>query len=282
METFEHLGHVLTYQEHSSGDHTLVLVHGWSASGLWWWRLLKPLSALGRCVTLDLPGHYPSQAPSNFQLSQEGLIEMETQAVRHICSDRPVTLIGHSTGGLVSLGVAANLPRQVQHVVCIDGVVWGPLTGALGAAQWALCRQLHPLFWAAWRFSQLTAETMMIGLASYVGNRLGHWRNPVAWEGCRLGWPFYRKLSLHNLAVVLQLLAECDARPLAATLPMPVLVITGERDPLVPSRQSRWLAEHLPHADLVVLDGVGHMPHLEAPLALERAILDWLDSSNTI
>jgi pimeloyl-ACP methyl ester carboxylesterase len=276
METFAYDGHILTWEEHSPGEHTLLMLHGWSASRRWWWGLLAPLAGMGRCVTLDLPGHYPAQAPPDFQLTQAQLIDLETAAVRAVCGERPVTLIGHSTGGLASLGVAARLPGQVRRVICIDGVVWGPLSGALGIAQWALAWHLYPLFWASWGASQLADWTMMGGLALYVADKLAHWRNPVAWEGCRLGWPWYRRTSLFNLAVVLRLLAACDIRPLATTLPMPVLAITGDHDPLVPPEQSRWLADHLPCADLVVLEKVGHMPHLEALATLEKAITSWL------
>jgi pimeloyl-ACP methyl ester carboxylesterase len=117
---------------------------------------------------------------------------------------------------------------------------------------------------------------MMAGLAFYVADKAAYWRNPAAWEGCRLGWPWYRRLSLSNLAVVLRLLAACDIRPLAAALPVQVLTITGDSDPLVPPEQSRWLADNLPCADRVVLEKVGHMPHVEAPAALEKAIMNWL------
>jgi len=276
METFTCDGHTLTWEEHSPGDHTLLMLHGWSASRRWWWRQVECLRDAGRCVTLDLPGHYPAQAPPDFRLTQAELIDLETEAVRHICGERPVTLIGHSTGGLVALGVAARLPGQVRRVICIDGVVWGPLGGVLGIAQWALDRQLYPLFWAAWGASQWADWAMMSGMAFYAHDKLAHWRNPVAWEGCRLNWPWYRHISLSNLAVMLRFLAVCDIRPLAATLPMPVLAVTGDHDPLVPPEQSRWLADNLPRADLVVLEKVGHMPHLEAPTALEKAITAWL------
>jgi pimeloyl-ACP methyl ester carboxylesterase len=276
LETFACDGHTLTWEEHSSGEHTLLMLHGWSASRRWWWGLLAPLAGLGRCVTLDLPGHYPAQAPPDFQVTQEQLIDLETAAVRAICGERPVTLIGHSTGGLVSLGVAARLPGQVRRVICIDGVVWGPLSGPLGTAQWALARHLDPLFWASWGASQLADWAMMGGLTFYVADKLAHWRNPVAWEGCRRGWPWYRRTPLSNLAAMLRLLAVCDIRPLAVALPMPVLTITGDSDPLVPPEQSRWLADNLPCTDQVVLDKVGHMPHLEAPAALEKAIMSWL------
>jgi len=172
--------------------------------------------------------------------------------------------------------VAARLPGQVRRVICIDGVVWGPLGGTLGIAQWALARRLDFLFKACWGAGQIADWTMMGGMTLYVADKPAHWRNPVAWESCRLAWPWYRRLSLSNLEVVLRLLAVCDIRPVAAALPMPVLTITGDRDPLVPPEQSRWLADNLPCADQVVLEKVGHMPHVEALAALEKTITAWL------
>ena len=103
METFVYDGHTLTWEEHSPGEHTLLMLHGWSASRRWWWGLLAPLAGLGRCVTLDLPGHYPAQSPPNFRLTQEQLIDLETAAVRHICGERDLDLSG--------------LPPELAHAV---------------------------------------------------------------------------------------------------------------------------------------------------------------------
>ena len=150
MNTIRHDGHTLTWEEHSPGQHTLIFLNGYSASRLSWSSYLPHFAPLGRCVTLDLPGHFPAQAPDNYEcLTQDQLLDLETNAIQHICPTGSITLIGHSTGGLVALGAAARLPNQVKRVISIDSVVWGPLTGLLGFAHFLLRHQLYPAFCAA-------------------------------------------------------------------------------------------------------------------------------------
>jgi pimeloyl-ACP methyl ester carboxylesterase len=151
--------------------------------------LLPQLSPLGRCVTLDLPGHFPAHAPEDYDcLTQVLLLDLETNAVRQICPTGSITLIGHSTGGLAALDIAARLP-QVKRVISIVGVIWGPLTSLLGFAHFLLRHRLYPVFWALWRYTQLAPWTMMYGVTYYVQDTRAHWRNPLAWQMCRESHP---------------------------------------------------------------------------------------------
>ncbi len=277
MNTLLYRGHALTWEEHTSGDHTYIFIHGYSASQRAWVRDVDLFAPLGRCVTLDLPGHYPAQAPPNYQvLTQDELLDMETEAVRQIANGRPVTLVGHSTGGLVALGVAARLPGQVQRVVSIDGVVWGPLTGLLDVAHRLLRNGLYPAFWALWRFTQIAPWAMMVGLSFYAHDLPAHWRNGVAWEVCRHSHAGYKRQAIWNLSRLINTLEVCDLRPLVPDIAAPVLVQTGAHDPVVPPEQAHWLAEHLPDATLQVFANAGHLPHVEQRAAWERMTLGWL------
>ena len=277
MPTVQYLGHTLTWEEHSPGEHTLVFIHGLAASRQGWIPQLGPFMALGRCVTLDLPGHGHAQVPPDYTvLEQEMLLDLQARAVQEIAGGRPVTLIGHSTGGLAALGVAVRLPQVVKRVVSIDGVVWGPLTGLLGTAHWLLGHHLYPAFWALWAFTQIQPWAMMYGLSFYVHDKRTLWRNQAVWELCRLTYPIYRRQRLRNLAILLNALERCDVRPLIDGLEIPVLAIAGAKDPIVPNEQAYWLGEHLPNVEVKVLDNVGHAPQLEAAEAWEQTILDWL------
>ena len=57
-----------------------------------------------------------------------------------------------------------------------------------------------------------------------------------------------------------------------AELDLPVLVITGDDDRIVPTEQSIRLASELPDAELVVVPACGHVPHEECPQAVMQAI----------
>ncbi len=63
-----------------------------------------------------------------------------------------------------------------------------------------------------------------------------------------------------------------DAHDIAAELSMPVTVIAGAEDRGISLDEARASAASFPHADLVVLERVGHLPMLEDPAGLERAL----------
>ena len=279
MNTIQHAGHTLTWEEHSEGQHTLIFLNGYSASRRSWSTLLPDFAPFGRCITLDLPGHFPAQSPDGYnRLTQDQLLDLETNAIQQICPTGSITLIGHSTGGLVALGAAARLPDQIKRVISIDGVIWGPLTGLLGFAHFLLRNRLYPVFWALWRYTQIAPWAMMTGVSFYVRRQNDHYRNPLAWQLCYESYPWYRRQQLANLAALLKMLEVCDIRPLIKDLAVPVLALTGDRDPVVPRQQAQWLAHNLPRANLRIFGNTGHAPQIELPEDCLHIMLDWLQT----
>lgn len=61
-----------------------------------------------------------------------------------------------------------------------------------------------------------------------------------------------------------------------AEFTLPVLVITGDDDRIVPTADSIRLAQELPGARLVVIPDAGHVPHEEAPAAFMDAVIQFL------
>lgn len=281
MERITQRGHTLTWEEHSPGEHTLIFVNGYSANRSIWGREVARMARHGRCVTLDLPGHYPATPPPGYRtLSQDALIDLELGAIRAIAAGRPVTVVGHSTGGLVALAAAALLPALVSRVVAIAPVVWGPLSGFLGLYQ----RQLtipggYGLYWLNYRASQLSPRYVQWGIGRfYSGDPAAYARNSLAAEIVR-GWhPFYRRSQIASFAALLKALEGCDIRPLVPQISCPTLVIAGARDPVVPVAQARWLAQNLARAELLEIPAAGHMVHWEAAAQVDAAVDGWLEA----
>jgi pimeloyl-ACP methyl ester carboxylesterase len=279
MERITHGGHALTWEEHSRGEQTLIFIHGYSANRTIWVREVARMARYGRCVTLDLPGHYPAIAPAGYRsLSQELLLDLELRAIRAIAGNDRATLVGHSTGGLVALAAAALLPKTVARVVAITPVVWGPLAGFLGLYQ----RQLrlpgaYGLYWLNYRATQLSLRYIQWGIGQfYSGAPAAYRRNPVATQAMKAWHPDYRRSSIRAFATLLRALEGCDIRPLAAQIVCPTLVVAGSRDPVVPVAQARWLADHLPRATLLEIPAAGHLPHWEAADEVDQVIDAWL------
>lgn len=60
---------------------------------------------------------------------------------------------------------------------------------------------------------------------------------------------------------------------------VPTLVLCGAHDGLTPVKRHTFMAELIPGAELQVLDNAGHLPTLEVPDAVTRALVDWLERS---
>lgn len=155
--------------------------------------------------------------------------------------DEPV-LVGHSLGGLVCAAAAAREPDAVRALVLI-----APAGLPVGRSLFSFGLPLaDALRLAGARFlPRVTTDAMRAGpLSLLVGAR-------------------------YALAANLE--------PELARVAAPTLLMWGERDPILPRPLAqRWEAA-LPHARLVVLEGVGHVPLVERPDAVASELLDFLE-----
>lgn len=70
--------------------------------------------------------------------------------------------------------------------------------------------------------------------------------------------------------------ARADARPVLATITVPTIVVVGEQDVLTPPALSREIAAGIAGATLHVIPQCGHLPPIEAPVALAALMREWL------
>jgi pimeloyl-ACP methyl ester carboxylesterase len=208
--------------EHPKSILMLVFVHGLSASSRWWRPVLRELR--GRGVHLvDLP-----RIPGR---SEQHLVdELEPRA--------PVTLVGHSLGGLVAARVAAARPDLVRALVLVSPA------GAPG-------RPLHA--YAA-------------GLARTLAGAPPAVLAAVTRDALRTG-----PLGLAAGAVF-----ALRAQP-AATVDVPTLLVWGGRDALLPPELAATWQARLPHARLALIPDAGHAPMLETPSAFARLLAEFVD-----
>jgi pimeloyl-ACP methyl ester carboxylesterase len=74
-----------------------------------------------------------------------------------------------------------------------------------------------------------------------------------------------------------QRMPDTDIRDWLPRISAPVLALVGDRDPIVPTAQSRLIAEKVPNGTLAVLEGVGHLPMLERPDEYARLVTEWVE-----
>ena len=189
----------------------------------------------------DLPGHGSAAwaAPYTF--------EAHARAVADLLPSEPVTVIGHSMGGVVALALAAMRPDRVAAVVGLGiKVVWSDddvaRTRALAGKP--------PVFFET-REEAVERFLKVAGLAGLDDPPLA--RAVVETEE---GWRLAQDPATFGVGVP-------DMRSLIGVVSCPIVLARGEYDRLVSHEELASLV-----TDPVTLPGLGHNSHVEDPQAV--------------
>jgi pimeloyl-ACP methyl ester carboxylesterase len=260
----------------------VVFVHGITASiDFWIHSLPAEVRDERHWISLSLPGHYPSRFPADFSaadVTTEMFADVHLEAIRHLVGDRPVALVGWSTGGFSALNLAARQPAHVRSVLSLCGFAKGCWWGVIGRMQRLVAlggigRAVFRSIWTQlgrhrWLFRQA------IGQAA--ANRRAFWSSPVT-DPTLEGWQLaVSRHDLAGLATLFERLADLDLRELLPAICAPTLIVGGDRDPYIPVDHTKFLADSIPGAELQILHNTGHMFFAESTAEYQRLLVNWL------
>lgn len=224
----------------------MLLLHGLGATG-GVWRGFDGLAP-------DLPGHGTADWESSYSF------ERHARAVLPLLGDEPLTVIGHSMGGVVALALAALAPGRVRRVVGLGiKVTWPPEDAARAAAM-----ADRPVATYDDRAEAVDRFLRVSGLAGLVAADDPMVDGAVvdreaAGEG--RGWRLAQDPRTFGVGVP-------DMAGLLAAVDCPVVLARGEHDPMVTHEELGALVDRP-----VTLPGLGHNAHVEDPAAV-LALLD--------
>lgn len=241
----------------------VVLVHGFGGHTFSYRHLLPLLARTHRVVAVDLKGYGYSQRDAATGLAESDQVAMLRGLLDALRIDRAV-FVGHSMGGGIVQRFAAAYPDRVEALVLAASVVAGARE-PLFRLPAALVRPLLPLL------ASIAADRLLA---------LSFYDRANASEEVRAEYlrPARIRGSMDGLLSAMRDSRRggpCDFEQVR----MPVLILSGGQDRVVPLSAARHLRERLPHARLVVLDGAGHMLLEERPEDCFRAIEDFLRES---
>ena len=267
-------GRSVTYLEAGEGS-VLLLIHGIAGASENWRAVIEPLARAHTVIAPDLPGHGESE-PGGGDYSLGGLASGLRDLLEVLGHDR-ATLIGHSLGGGVAMQFAYQFPEMVERLVLVSSGGLGPEVSLILRAAALPGAGLFIAATAA--LGQRFGSAVGRGLAA-VGMRPNADVAEVARGYASLADPQRRSAFLATLHSVVgtegQRVAAVDRLYLAEALP--VLIVWGARDPIIPARHAEDAHQALPGSRLEVFDGVGHLPQLEDPgrfiAVLERFLVE--------
>ncbi len=254
-------GRAVTYVEAGSGP-VLLLIHGMAGTYENWSAVIEPLARRHTVIAPDLPGHGSSE-PGGGDYSLGSLAAVLRDLLITLGHDR-ATLVGHSLGGGIAMQFAYQFPELTERLVLVSSGGLGP---EVSAVLRAAALPGADLFIAATAGpGRIAGSALARGLAS-VGLRPNADVAEVARGYASLADPRRRSAFLSTLRAVVgtegQRVEARDRLYLADGVP--VLIIWGRRDRMIPVAHGEHAHEAIAGSRLEIFDGAGHMPQLEAP-----------------
>ncbi len=250
----------------------MVLLHGFGASGFSWRHWKAPLSQRHALHLVDLKGFGKSATERHGSL---GPVEQSRCVLEYIRARelRDPILVGHSLGGGVALLSALKLldsGTPPKGLILVSSTAYRqPMPLFIGLARTPFLGELL--------FSLLPPRLLMrLALSRITG--AGFEATPGQIQGYAAPLRSLRNRFTMIRAAREILPPDLDAlTPRYRELDVPALLIWGDRDPVVPVGLGRRLAQELPDARLVELEGCGHLPAEERPQESLAPVLTFLD-----
>jgi pimeloyl-ACP methyl ester carboxylesterase len=241
---------------------TLFFLHGVGGRHAAWERQVAHFSALGyRCVAWDQPGYGSSPLVDPYSL------ETVTQALRGQLGEGPVVLVGHSMGGFIAQEFYARYPDRVRALgLCFTTATFG------GGGQFArdfIAARIAPLD---------EGKTMAQVAAKLMPTMRGSRSEP---QGLALAERVMASIAPGTYRKAVQLLTTFDRRADLAKIAVPALLVAGSEDRTAPPAAMERMAKSIPGAELVVLEGCGHLGPMDQPDAF-NAVLEQFLRKNAI
>ncbi|TMA80860.1 MAG: alpha/beta hydrolase [Deltaproteobacteria bacterium] len=282
------LGGPVHFADFGGSGPTMVLVHGLGGSHLNWLAVGPALAARARVLAPDLAGfgRTPLAGRSAHVRANAQLLDRFIDAV----AEGPATLIGNSMGGLLAMMEAERQPEKVTRLVLVGaaqprppGTRFDPVV-ALTFAAYAV-PGLGERF-MRWRAARRGPEGLVRDTLQLVCADPGRVPAEVVAAHVALARDRMDRMPWGNQAfleaarsIVFTLARRREVHAMIGRIAAPALLVQGTRDRLVSLAASRATAALRPDWTLAVLEGIGHVPQLEAPERFVATVTGWLDGN---
>jgi pimeloyl-ACP methyl ester carboxylesterase len=250
------------------GAPAVILLHGFGSSLETWIPWTRVLCKTYRVVSFDLPGFGLTGPDPTGDYSDQRTVEILLGLMDRLGIAR-ASLIGNSLGGKIAWNFVAAYPDRVNRLVLIspDGFA-SPGFEYDKPAQLPAMLKLLPYTLPEFllRMNLAVAYANPKNLSQPVLDR--YWDMMLATGNRRAMLARMQQVLLH------------DPAPILKTIQAPTLLLWGEQDGMIPFSNAQDYLRDMPHAELVALPGLGHVPFEEAPEKSLPPVLLFLSGSS--
>ncbi|XP_011081100.1 uncharacterized protein LOC105164189 isoform X1 [Sesamum indicum] len=285
------MGYLMDQIDGATEQFGIILVHGFGGGVFSWRKVMSDLARQTGCAVaaFDRPGWGLTSRPrqkdwEENQLPNPYKLDNQVDLLLSFCLEMKfssIVLVGHDDGGLLALKAVQKLQSSINPVnLEIKGVI---------LLNVSLSRELVPAFARILLRTSLGKKHLVRPLlrteVTQVVNRrawydatklttevLSLYKAPLHVEGWDEALHEIGKLSYETV-----LPPHGAALILKAVETLPVLVVAGAEDVLVPLKSVQTLASKLVNSRMVAISGCGHLPHEECPKALLAAISPFIN-----
>lgn len=239
-----------------------MLLHGWAQSADVWALQQMGLAEAYRVVSVDLRGHGRSSIP------EDGYRDSAVWAadLRAVLADlgRPAVVAGWSYGGLVIYDYLREFGEELLAGVVLVGAITEIGRGRKGGRIGPLMRATIPAAYS--EDPEVALPALLSFVRDMVGKPIGgRWTQLLAGNALRV--PPQVRAGLFDRYV--------DSTEVLSTCSLPTLVLHGRDDPVVDCSAAEYAADLLPRARTHLMDGVGHLPFVEADEEFNAVVGDF-------
>jgi 3-oxoadipate enol-lactonase len=254
---------VMAFQD-SCDKPVLLLIHGFPLNSQMWEPQLEDLADFVRVIAPDLRGHGQSDSvPGPYNMTQ--LADDCADLLDHLNVATPFVVCGLSMGGYIALEFYRRYPEHVAGLILASTRAGADsVEGKAGRDKGAELAKTE-------------------GATAVSAGMLPKMLAPQSYESDEELVDYVKDVmstaSLNGVVGALAAMRDrVDSVPMLGDIDVPVLIIHGADDQLIPPSEAQIMHKGIPDSELVIIPDAGHLPNLEQPDIFSDAVIDFLEA----
>jgi len=263
----------------------IVMTHGWGADSTAWYYSKIELAKRFRVIVWDEPGLGRSRKPDDNDYRMEKLAA-DLGAVLTLAGGRPAVLVGHSIGGMIALTFCKLFPDalgpRISGLVLVHTTYTNPVrTTKMAALCTALEKPvlvplLHLTIWT-WPLVMAMNWLSLINGSAYRSTKNSSFGGTESSGQVEFVARFLPTARPDVVARGMFSMLAYDATATLATIPIPALVIVGDKDTTTLPEAGEFMAKSIPKAELATLSPARHMGLIEHHGRFNQLVAGFVD-----